>query len=82
MVLSTIIALTAAPGLLASQEAIRQGQQRERREEHRARRCNLIARCIKPSSRNAEIDGRRVILSQGKVTIKSQRKPPFASVLN
>jgi len=68
MVLSILIALAAAPGLLGTQEAIRQGQAKERREEHRARRCNLIASCVRSSRRSREINGRRVVLRDGKVS--------------
>lgn len=47
MVLSILIATIIAPGLLGSQEDIRQSQSKEKREEHRARRCNLIATCVR-----------------------------------
>ncbi|OAL53978.1 hypothetical protein IQ07DRAFT_473293, partial [Pyrenochaeta sp. DS3sAY3a] len=69
MVLSILIATIAAPALLASQEAIRQSQSKEKREEHRARRCNLIATCVKSSVRSREIDGRPVVLRDGKLWI-------------
>ena len=71
MVLSILIASMVAPGLLGSQEAIRQGQSKDKREEHRARRCNLIANCVAPSSRSREIDGRPVVLRNGKLWIDS-----------
>lgn len=74
MVLSILIAAITAPGLLGSQEAIRQGQSKERREEHRARRCNLIATCIKPSLRSKEIDGRPVVLRNDKLWIDTTTK--------
>ncbi|KAF2460439.1 hypothetical protein BDY21DRAFT_361394 [Lineolata rhizophorae] len=69
MVVSMILALSTAPGLLGTQEAIRQGQSKERREEHRARRCNLIVTCVKTSSKSREINGRRVILTNDKLYI-------------
>ncbi|KAI4909455.1 hypothetical protein J4E90_008152 [Alternaria incomplexa] len=69
MVLSILIATIVAPGLLGSQEAIRQSQSKEKREEHRARRCNLIATCVKSSHRSREIDGRQVVLRNGKLWI-------------
>ncbi|KAH5102666.1 hypothetical protein HBH68_206630 [Parastagonospora nodorum] len=69
MALSMLIAIIAAPGLLGSQEAIRQSQSQEKREEHRARRCNLIATCVKSSIRSREINGRPVILRNGKLWI-------------
>ncbi|OAK96330.1 hypothetical protein IQ06DRAFT_189147, partial [Phaeosphaeriaceae sp. SRC1lsM3a] len=69
MVLSMLVAIIAAPGLLGSQEAIRQSQSKEKREEHRARRCNLIATCVKSSIRSREINGRPVVLRNGKLWI-------------
>jgi hypothetical protein len=69
MVLSMLVAIIAAPGLLGSQEAIRQSQSQEKREEHRARRCNLIATCVKSSIRSREINGRPVVLKNGKLWI-------------
>ncbi|KAF2677416.1 hypothetical protein K458DRAFT_243183, partial [Lentithecium fluviatile CBS 122367] len=67
--MSLILALAAVPGMLGTQEAIRQGQQKERREEHRARRCNLVARCIKSSSWSRMINGRPLILRDGAIYI-------------
>lgn len=64
-----LIAIITAPGLLGSQEAIRQSQTQEKREEHRARRCNLIATCVKSSIRSREINGRPVVLRKGKLWI-------------
>jgi hypothetical protein len=69
MVLSILIAAIIAPGLLGSQEAIRQSQSKEKREEHRARRCNLIATCVKSSNRSREINSRQVVLRNGKLWI-------------
>lgn len=67
MVLGVLVAIIAAPGLLGSQEAIRQSQSKEKREEHRARRCNLIVSCVKSSMRSREINGRPIVLKNGKV---------------
>jgi len=69
MVLSILVAIIAAPALLASQESIRQSQGKEKREEHRARRCNLIATCVKSSMRSRELNGRPIVLRDGKVWI-------------
>ena len=69
MVLGILIATITAPGLLGSQEAIRQGQSKDKREEHRARRCNLIASCVRSSPKSREIDGRPVVLRNGKLWI-------------
>ncbi|KAJ9215429.1 hypothetical protein DTO166G4_3083 [Paecilomyces variotii] len=69
MVLSMLVALTTAPALLGTAEAIRQGQSKDRREEHRARRCNLIVTCVKSCIRSREIDSRRVVLKDNKLYI-------------
>jgi hypothetical protein len=69
MVLSILIAIIAAPGLLGSSEAIRQSQSQEKREEHRARRCNLVVTCVKSSGRSRELNGRVVVLRNGKLYI-------------
>lgn len=68
-----------APGLLGSQEAIRQSQSKEKREEHRARRCNLIATCVKSSSRSREINGRPVILRDNKLWIDTGNDEDISS---
>ncbi|KAH7128550.1 hypothetical protein B0J11DRAFT_525191 [Dendryphion nanum] len=67
--MSVLVALASVPGLMGTQEAIRQGQQKERREEHRARRCNFIASCIKSSVRAREINGRPLIIRDGGIYI-------------
>ncbi|OAG12471.1 uncharacterized protein CC84DRAFT_1070445, partial [Paraphaeosphaeria sporulosa] len=69
MVLPILVALVAAPALLGTQEAIRQSQSKEKREEHRARRCNLVASCVKSSPRSREIDGRPIVLRDGKLWV-------------
>lgn len=69
-----LVAVIAAPGLLGSQEAIRQSQSKEKREEHRARRCNLIATCIKSSARSREVNGRPIVLKDGKLWIDAGTK--------
>jgi hypothetical protein len=69
MVFPILIAIVAAPALLGTQEAIRQSQSKEKREEHRARRCNLIASCVKSSLRSREINGRPIVLKDGKLWV-------------
>lgn len=75
MVLSMLLALTTCPAMLGTQEAIRQSQSKERREEHRARRCNLITSCVKSSIRSREINGRRVVLRDHKLYIDTATAP-------
>ncbi|TAQ84061.1 hypothetical protein B7494_g7612 [Chlorociboria aeruginascens] len=63
------IALITAPALLAVQEVVRQGQAKDRREEHRARRSNLVASCAMPSPYAREIDHGQVVLSNSRLYI-------------
>ncbi|KAH8594081.1 hypothetical protein B0O99DRAFT_688109 [Bisporella sp. PMI_857] len=79
---SMLIALVTCPALLGVNESIRQGQSKDRKEEHRARRCNLIVSCVSPSSRSREIDHRQVVLRDNKLYIntggQSRFSHPFA----
>ena len=69
MSLSMILALTICPAMLGIQESIRQNQSKARREQQRARRCNLVVSCVKPSLRSRDIDKRMVVLRGGKVRL-------------
>jgi hypothetical protein len=69
MSLSVLLALTICPAMLGSQEAIRQSQSKSRREEHRARRCNLVVSCVKRSIRSRDINNKLVVLRDNKVAL-------------
>ncbi|KAI1798820.1 hypothetical protein F4811DRAFT_569136 [Daldinia bambusicola] len=69
MAVPMILALTIAPALLGTQEAIRQSQSKNKREEHRARRCNLVVSCVKQSIRSRDINGKLVVLKDNKLYI-------------
>ncbi|ETN41011.1 uncharacterized protein HMPREF1541_02944 [Cyphellophora europaea CBS 101466] len=69
MALSMLVALTTCPSLLATQEAVRQGQQKDRREAHRARRCNLIATCVKRTGWATTLNQRPIVLRDSKLVI-------------
>lgn len=81
MSLPMIIALITCPALLGTSEAIRQGQQKDRKEEHRARRCNLVVNCLKPSRRSREIDHRYVVLKDSKVSCVNTPAPFHKSAM-
>jgi hypothetical protein len=74
---SMLIALITCPALLATSEAIRQGQTKDRREEHRARRSNLIVSCVEASPRRREIDHQQVALKNNKVATVSNHLVHF-----
>jgi hypothetical protein len=67
MAIPMLLALTICPALLGTQEAIRQSQSKNKREEHRARRCNLVVSCVKQSIRSRDINGMIVVLKDNKV---------------
>ncbi|KAI1769267.1 hypothetical protein GGR53DRAFT_517232 [Hypoxylon sp. FL1150] len=67
MALPMLLALTIAPALLGTQEAIRQSQSKNKREEHRSRRCNLAVSCVKQSIRSRDIHGKLVVLKDNKL---------------
>ncbi|KAK5627376.1 hypothetical protein RRF57_003091 [Xylaria bambusicola] len=67
MAVPMLLALTICPAMLGTQEAIRQSQSKNKREEHRARRCNLVVSCVKQSIRSRDIDGKLVVLKDNKV---------------
>ncbi|KAI0865857.1 hypothetical protein F4860DRAFT_526237 [Xylaria cubensis] len=69
MAVPMLLALTICPALLGTQEAIRQSQSKNKREEHRARRCNLVVSCVKQSIRSRDIDGKLIILKDNKLWI-------------
>ncbi|KAI1494871.1 hypothetical protein F5X96DRAFT_692241 [Biscogniauxia mediterranea] len=76
MALPMMLALTICPAMLGTQEAIRQSQSKTKREEHRARRCNLIVSCVKPSIRSRDIDGKLVVLKDNKLYITTSAPLP------
>ncbi|KAI1632933.1 hypothetical protein F4809DRAFT_652910 [Biscogniauxia mediterranea] len=76
MALPMMLALTICPAMLGTQEAIRQSQSKTKREEHRARRSNLIVSCVKPSIRSRDIDGKLVVLKDNKLYITTSAPLP------
>lgn len=71
MAIPMLLALTICPAMLGTQEAIRSSQSKSRREEHRARRCNLVVSCVKPSIRSRDINNKLVVLKDSKVSSTS-----------
>jgi hypothetical protein len=82
MVLGIITSIAACPAIIATTEAVRQGQSQNKREQHRGRKSNLLVTCSDPSSKARDIDGGTVVLHDKNVpqsilswffTIKSAR---------
>ncbi|KAI0977526.1 hypothetical protein F4678DRAFT_468662 [Xylaria arbuscula] len=76
MAIPMLLALTICPALLGTQESIRQSQSKNKREEHRARRCNLVVSCVKQSIRSRDINGKLVVLKDNKLWITTA--PPMS----
>ncbi|KAL4729591.1 hypothetical protein ACLX1H_004011 [Fusarium chlamydosporum] len=72
MSIPMLLALTVCPAMLGTQEAIRQSQSKTKREEHRARRCNLVVSCVKPSIRSRDINNKLVVLKDSKLYIANE----------
>ncbi|KAH6675414.1 hypothetical protein B0J14DRAFT_636932 [Halenospora varia] len=69
MAMSIVALVAGGPALFATTEAIRQSQHKERRDEHRKKRTNLVIRCSRSSKYSPILEGRRVVLSGNKLYI-------------
>jgi hypothetical protein len=67
MVVGLITAIAAGPAIFGTSEGIRIGQSRDKRDEARGRRCNLIVNCSSQSQHANELNGRQVVLLNEKV---------------
>lgn len=72
MAIPMLLALTICPAMLGTQEAIRQSQSKNKREEHRARRCNLAVSCVKASIRSRDINNKLIVLKDNKLYIANE----------
>ena len=72
MALSMLVALITAPALLATSEAVTQGQKKDRREAHRARRCHLTVKCLKASDSSHILNDNRVVLHDGRLYVETE----------
>ncbi|TGO88596.1 hypothetical protein BPOR_0152g00020 [Botrytis porri] len=66
---SLLIALVTAPALLATNGSIRQGQTKDRKEEHRVQRYSLITSCVEASPLGLEDGHRQIVLRDSKVSV-------------
>lgn len=69
MVLGIITAIAACPAIVGTTEAVRQGQRKNAREQHRGVKSNLIVSCHSASPVGREIDGCAIVLRNDKVRI-------------
>lgn len=73
MVLGIITAIAACPAIIGTTEAVRQGQRKNAREQHRGVKSNLIVSCSNSSPAGSEIDGCAIVLRNNKVHILRKR---------
>ncbi|PMD43038.1 hypothetical protein L207DRAFT_526252 [Hyaloscypha variabilis F] len=66
MALSIFVGLAT---IFGTSEGIRQSQAMARRDEHRSRRCNILARCTKSSQYSCLVEGKRLVLSGDKLYV-------------
>ncbi|KAJ5799703.1 uncharacterized protein N7518_001771 [Penicillium psychrosexuale] len=69
MVLGIITAIAACPAIIGTTEAVRQGQRKNAKEQHRGMKSNLIVSCARTSYAGSEIDGCAVVLRNNKLYI-------------
>ncbi len=67
MVLGIITAIAACPAIIGTTEAVRQGQKKSAKEQHRGLKTNLIVSCYRPTRLGREISGGSVVLRNNKV---------------
>lgn len=67
MVLGIITAIAACPAIIGTTEAVRQGQRKNAKEQHRGLKSNLVVSCFSTSRGSSEINGGAVVLRNNKV---------------
>ncbi|GAB7346845.1 hypothetical protein MBLNU459_g1931t1 [Dothideomycetes sp. NU459] len=72
MVLGIITAIAAAPAIIGTTEAVRQGQRQNAREEHRGRKSNLTVTLPVRNSYSSRFDGALVVLKDNKLWIDTE----------
>ena len=69
MVLGIITSIAACPAIIGTTEAVRQGQNQNKREQHRGRKSNLLVTCSDPSRKARDIHGGTIVLHDQKVSV-------------
>ncbi|KAK4561678.1 hypothetical protein LTR86_004357 [Recurvomyces mirabilis] len=73
MVLGILTAVAAAPAIVGTTEAIRQGQKENRREEQRGRKNNLTVTLLRRSPYRVQFDGASIVLKDNKLWIDGRQ---------
>ena len=76
MVFGILTAVAAAPAIVGTTEAIRQGQKNNQREEHRGRKYNLTVTLLRRSPYRVQFDGALVVLKDNKLWVDVRRAAP------
>ncbi|KAH7169722.1 uncharacterized protein B0J16DRAFT_359081 [Fusarium flagelliforme] len=69
MVLGILTAIAACPAIIGTTEAIRQGQRKNAKEQHRGVKSNLIVSCRSTSPACRDVDGCAIVLRNNKLYI-------------
>lgn len=69
MVLGIITAIAACPAIIGTTEAVRQGQRKNAKEQHRGLKSNLVVSCFSTSRGSSEINGGAVVLRNNKLYV-------------
>lgn len=67
MVLGLLTAIAACPAIVGTTEAVRQGQRKNSKEQHRGVKSNLTVSCASTSCAGSEVDGCSIVLRNNKV---------------
>jgi hypothetical protein len=76
MVFGILTAVAAAPAIVGTTEAIRQGQKNNQREEHRGRKCNLSVTLLRRSPLRVQFDGALIVLKDNKLWVDVRKDDP------
>ncbi|KAF4762770.1 hypothetical protein N7455_002705 [Penicillium solitum] len=69
MVLGLLTAIAACPAIVGTTEAVRQGQRKNSKEQHRGVKSNLTVSCASTSCAGSEVDGCSIVLRNNKLYI-------------
>ncbi|TKA75901.1 hypothetical protein B0A55_07210 [Friedmanniomyces simplex] len=76
MVFGILSAVAAAPAIVGTTEAIRLGQRKNQREEHRGRKNNLSVTLLRRSPRRIQFDGALIVLKDNKLYVDARKDAP------
>lgn len=78
MDLGIITAIAACPAIVGTNEAIKIGQAKSEKENHRRIKTHLVVNCVGESSQKAQIHGGLIVLRNNKVGVYDDRLKVYA----